>query len=114
MDVNSFMMTHNQTSKTARAAGKPVPAVCLSSCQKLLEQVGQVKQALLDKYALVVNGQEGILQSALNEAEALAWQTPYPHLFFPVLAEEKLTAARRWVGRQELLRGSNWTRVLAA
>jgi hypothetical protein len=41
---------------------------------------------------------------ALNEAEALAWQTGYPHLLFPALATEKIQAATEWSARQKLLR----------
>ena len=33
-----------------------------------------------------------LFQLALNEAEALAWQTDYPHLFFPTLAMERVQA----------------------
>ena len=107
------MKTNTQTSQNATAAG--IEAVCFNSCQKLLEQVGHVKQALLSTYGQAIDGHERIVQSALTEAEALAWQTPYPHLFFPVLAEEKVRAARRWAARQQMVRGSNWSsRVLAA
>jgi hypothetical protein len=37
----------------------------------------------------------------LNEAEALAWQTSYPHLLFPELAVEKVQAVAAWQTRQE-------------
>jgi len=37
---------------------------------------------------------------ALTEAEALAWSTPYAHLFLPALAEEKIRYARQWASRQ--------------
>jgi hypothetical protein len=35
---------------------------------------------------------------ALNEAEALAWETEYPQLVFPTLAEEKIAAISSWYG----------------
>lgn len=41
---------------------------------------------------------------ALNEAEAIAWQTGVPHLVFPALAEEKLESVTRWHRRQQALR----------
>lgn len=41
---------------------------------------------------------------ALNDAAALAWQTPFPHLVLPTLAEEKLTALERWATKQRRLR----------
>jgi len=34
---------------------------------------------------------------ALNEAEAAAWQTMFPHLVFPALATEKVQAAIAWM-----------------
>ena len=43
---------------------------------------------------------EQMLRLALNEAEALAWQTPFPHLFFPDLAAEKVRAVAEWSRRQ--------------
>jgi len=45
-----------------------------------------------------------MVRFALNEAEALAWQTPYPYLLFPVLAREKAESARQWVERQRRVR----------
>jgi hypothetical protein len=37
---------------------------------------------------------------AVNDAESLAWSTPYAHLFLPVLVEEKIQYARQWADRQ--------------
>ena len=50
---------------------------------------------------------------ALTEAEALAWQTPYPHLFFPLLAEEKAALANQWSARQRLVKGTSSTMAFA-
>jgi len=47
---------------------------------------------------------QGMLRLAAIEAEALAWLTPFPHLFLPVLLEEKLDAARQYVTRQDQVR----------
>jgi hypothetical protein len=44
---------------------------------------------------------------ALNEAEAIAWQTGLPHLFFPELAEEKVREVASWSRRQRSLRNRN-------
>ena len=98
-----------------RLSAIPFSEVCLKSCRKLLSQIDAIKHALISKYRPELNGQETVLHSALNEAEALAWQTPYPHLFFPVLAEEKAQEARRWAFRQERIRERvNWTQAFAA
>jgi hypothetical protein len=42
-----------------------------------------------------------LLKSAVAEAEALAWSTPYPLLFLPGLVEEKVLKADRWTVRQK-------------
>lgn len=44
-----------------------------------------------------------IVRLALAEAEALATQTNYPHLLFPLLAEEKVAQVTRWQERQDAL-----------
>lgn len=44
------------------------------------------------------------LRRAANQAEALAWVTPYPLLVFPVLFEEKAEAAVFRAERQEQVR----------
>ena len=45
-----------------------------------------------------------LLELAMNEAEALAWETGVPNLVFLTLAEEKLDALNAWLARQESLR----------
>ena len=48
----------------------------------------------------------------LNEAEAAAWQTRYPHLFFPTLATEKVQAVIAWDTKRQALqraRRAFWT-----
>ena len=45
-----------------------------------------------------------LLRLAAGEAEALAWLTPFPHLFLPVLLEEKIDTVRQYVARQERAR----------
>ena len=62
---------------------------CLQSCKNLLAGIEQITTKIADEYQ--VHGQ--LLRLALNEAEALAWQTDYPHLLFPALALEKVQAA---------------------
>jgi len=44
------------------------------------------------------------LRRAANEAAAVAWFTPFPLLFFPVLLEEKARAALRQGARQRCIR----------
>jgi hypothetical protein len=47
------------------------------------------------------------LHLAAGEAEALAWLTPFPHLFLPLLLEEKLDAAKRYLARWDGFRGED-------
>ena len=44
-----------------------------------------------------------ISRLVLNEAEAIAWQTGWPDLVFPALAEEKLQALSAWHRAQKAL-----------
>jgi hypothetical protein len=73
-------------------------------CQdRWLRQIGQVKGALQEEFAPAVEGYEPLLRLALNEAEAIAWQTRYPQLLFPTLAREKAAEVRRWAFHQRAL-----------
>jgi len=55
-----------------------------------------------------------MLRLALNEAEALAWQTDYPHLVFPTLAMEKAQGLAAWNQRQRAIRGTSCMSAFAA
>jgi hypothetical protein len=44
------------------------------------------------------------LRRAVNEAAALAWLTPYPLLFLPLLAEEKARREQQLIVRQREIR----------
>jgi len=69
-------------------------------CRELTVQMVQIKNGLVREFGTALGGHSELLRSALNEAEALAWQTAYPHLLFPVLAHEKASAVNRWAARQ--------------
>jgi len=92
-------MKSNET-LTRTEAPISLGVTCLSSCRKLLAQVAEVKRAIVREFEARL-GHNPMVQAAVNEAEALAWQTPYPHLFFPTLAQEKAAAASQWVIRQQ-------------
>jgi hypothetical protein len=76
---------------------------CRGCCQKVLAQISHAKNAILAEAQDTLKVQEQLLRLALNEAEALAFQTLYPHLVFPTLAVEKIQGAARWSDRQRLL-----------
>src|SRR2546427_4626702 len=75
---------------------------CLASCQKLVAQMQKTKDAILAEFREALGAQDHHLRLALNEAEALAWQTAYPHLVFPALAAEKAQAVATWHARQRI------------
>jgi hypothetical protein len=62
----------------------------------------------------VMGSREHLLRLAVNEAEALAWQTDYPHLIFPTLAVEKVQAVTAWDAQQQALRRNQQFHRLAA
>src|SRR5262245_51841519 len=71
---------------------------------KCLRRVlARARETVLAEYAFLAGEHGRLLRLALNEAEALAWQTEYPHLFFPALAAEKAQAAVSWHRRQRAL-----------
>lgn len=82
-------------------------AGCLRCYEKALQRLTNVKSAVEREFSRFTQGNELLLKAAINEAEAIAWQTPYPHLLFPVLAEEKAAAARQWTERQSAIRNQS-------
>ncbi|MBI4658566.1 MAG: hypothetical protein HY735_06905 [Verrucomicrobia bacterium] len=69
-----------------------------------LEAVAAVRHDIERQFPVLSSRQPRSFRLALNEAEALAWQTPYPYLVFPLLALEKVRAIAAWHERQEALR----------
>ncbi|HXB60111.1 MAG TPA: hypothetical protein VNU95_11125 [Candidatus Acidoferrales bacterium] len=80
-----------------------IGSACRNCCQKVLAQMKQVREAIKAEARDTLKGQEQLLRLALNEAEALAFQTLYPQLVFPTLAVEKIQGAERWSSRQRQL-----------
>jgi hypothetical protein len=87
---------------------------CLQSCQKVLAQIAKAREAIFAESRDALKSHERLLRLALNEAEALAWQTMYPHLVFPLLAAEKIQAVADWNIHQQLVRQPNPIIALAA
>ena len=77
---------------------------CLASCRKAVEQVKRIRETIFNETREILWAQERVIRLALNEAEALAWQTAYPHLVFPTLAAEKVQAVVDWDARQKSVR----------
>ncbi len=96
-------MKTNQTNNAA--VGSNFGNACRECGQKVLAQLREAKAAILAEARETGKAREQLLTIALNEAEALAWQTLYPHLLFPALAAEKLQDVADWNRRQGRLRG---------
>ena len=85
------------------AAEKLTFTNALASCRKLLAQIERTKAAILREFGASLEAHEHLLRLALNEAEALAWQSGVPQLVFPTLAREKAQAVVIWNARQQSL-----------
>jgi hypothetical protein len=95
--MKSIQMHENGTASESLRA---LAHLCFRSCQKVLAQIRGTKGAILAEWRGPLQDHEHMLKLALNEAEALAWQTAYPHLVFPALAVEKIQGALEWVRHQ--------------
>ncbi len=84
--------------------GKAFSNACLKSCKRVVAQMRTAKDAIFAQARNTLNVQERMLRLALNEAEALAWETLYPHLVFPDLAAEKVQEVAAWSDHQRSLR----------
>ena len=93
--------------KFARERGfsiRPTPAALSRRRQeKQLEALKEVLLAQLTQPGADPNLLKA-LQRAATDAAALAWLTPCPALFFPLLFEEKVRAARQYLHRQRRIR----------
>jgi hypothetical protein len=78
---------------------KIVPDSWVASGQKLVIGIERAKQNLVAQFKNHLELPQRLFQVALNEAEALAWETEFPQLVFPTLAEEKIAAISAWYGR---------------
>lgn len=109
-----FMKTRTQLEDRQSVTVIPFKELCLNACREILARVEQTKHALLAEFRPVMGSREHLLRLAVNEAEALAWQTDYPHLIFPTLAVEKVRAVSAWDVQQQALRRNQQFGRLAA
>jgi len=114
----SNMKVNNTTASSkladaARNRARRSARALASERREIAVQFKNIKNGLAREFGTALGGHGQLLNSALNEAEALAWQTGYPHLFFPVLAEEKAVAVNRWAARQRRVRQASREIALA-
>jgi hypothetical protein len=94
----------NTTNTNRNSNAEPTIADrCVQSCKKLLAGIERAKKGITAEFREIVESNQKSFHLALNEAEALAWQTDYPQLVFPDLAVEKIQAvAARQARRQSV------------
>jgi hypothetical protein len=93
------MKTKPETTIGTTASGTFKNA-CHVCGQKVLSEIGRAKDTIFRESRRAFTNHERLLRLALNEAEALACQTMYPHLVFPDLAMEKVQEIATWNTRQ--------------
>ena len=99
------MNTFNKLSSDAQPAHLQRLRAARGRCyQAALRRLAAVKVTVEREFAQSMAGYDHLLKAAIDKAEALAWQTPYPHLLFPVLAEEKAAEAQQWAAQQRAIR----------
>src|SRR5213592_1599845 len=77
----------------------------------ILKAIANVRALVEREFSILSQREPRLLRQALNEAEAIAWQTGFPQLVFPSLALEKARAVATWERRQRTMRQptSRWT-----
>jgi len=82
---------------------RTVGRFCGDTWRKVAARITRAKAAVLTEWSDALETQRHALRLALNEAEAMAWQTTYPDFVFPALALEKVQAVAAWNRRQRTI-----------
>jgi hypothetical protein len=93
----------NTTNENKNNAEQTFTNRCLQSCKVLLTEIEQAKNMIVNDFHEALDTHGNLFRLALNEAEALAWQTDYPHLVYPTLAMERVQAVVAWRRRQQFM-----------
>jgi hypothetical protein len=107
-------MNTNLETKSVTTSSRSFTSACLESCQKVLAQIEKSRKAIVAEFRASFGIPEQYLRLAVNEAEALAWQTGFPHLVFPELAAEKAKSMADWGAHQRAIRQPNQPLLAAA
>jgi hypothetical protein len=81
-----------------------VDTAFLAPYQNLAARIERVKSSIVAEFRDAFKTRRHLLENVLHEADALAWQTEYPHLVFPALALEKVQAAIDWIAQSQSVR----------
>jgi len=71
--------------------------------RRTLNAIAVARDLIEREFPSLRQRQPRLLRQALNEAEAIAWQTGFPQLVFPSLALEKASAIATWENRQRTM-----------
>jgi len=93
----------NTTNENRNNARQTFTNRCLQSCKVLLTEIEQAKNMIVNDFHETLDTHGNLFRLALNEAEALAWQTDFPHLVYPTLAMERVQAVVAWRRRQQYM-----------
>jgi hypothetical protein len=88
--------------------------ISLEPHRKALAAVANVRANIEREFSTLLEEQPHVLRLALNEAEAIAWQTDFPHLVFPTLGMEKAQAVADWHRHQSFIRRTHTRLAVAA
>ncbi len=72
------------------------PAVRVAFAEPRDGRLEQLRERVEDEFAHLRDKRSHLVKLALNEAEALALQTSFPHPVFPILAQEKVSPVAVW------------------
>ncbi len=95
-------------------AGRFTPIIRVALAEPRDERLQQLRASIETEFAQVRDARGHLVKLALNEAEALAMQTSFPHLVFLTLAQEKVGAIALWHQRQTALQRSESVQAFAA
>jgi hypothetical protein len=59
--------------------------------QRLAGKINELKGRLQTRFETHLPGHQSLIKTSIEEAEVIAWRTPFPHLFLPDLVEERIT-----------------------
>ena len=74
---------------------------CKECYKAFVAEIEQAKDMIVKEFNETLDTHGNLFRLALNEAEVLAEQTDYPHLFYPALATERVQAVAAWRRRQQ-------------
>ena len=61
-------------------------------CHKMVTAIRDLRDRLIEKYEQTLPDRAHLVRKVIAEAEAMAWQTSFPHLLFPDFVETRVAA----------------------